>query len=136
MGLQDGDLPIAVDGKELAYFEGSILQEIANGETLTVEREGKQVEVAIPVDFMRAVLASKEPFFAMDLPARIDSIVPSSAGAAAGLRRGDEIVAINGEVMNRLSLVLPKICLLYTSFPTIDMHLRLFIPSKEHNRNI
>ena len=74
MGLQDGDLPVAVDGQELAYFEGSILQEIANGETLTVEREGKRVEVAIPVDFMRAVLASKEPFFAMDLPARIDSI--------------------------------------------------------------
>ncbi|WP_288293611.1 RIP metalloprotease RseP [uncultured Porphyromonas sp.] len=109
MGLQDGDLPVAVDGQELAYFEGSILQEIANGETLTVEREGKRVEVAIPVDFMRAVLASKEPFFAMDLPARIDSIVPSSAGAAAGLQRGDEIIAINGEAMNRLSLVLPKI---------------------------
>lgn len=109
MGLEDGDLPIAVDGKELKYFEGALLQEIANGEQLMVLRGDKQVEIAIPIDFMRAVLASKEPFFSMDMPALIDSVIPSGAGATSGIEKGDRIVAINGEEMDKFSVIVPKI---------------------------
>lgn len=109
MGLQDGDLPVAVDGKELRYFEGTLLQEIANAETLTVLRDGKEVDIPVPVDFMRAILASKSSFFMMDLPARIDSVVVGSAGASSGLLTGDQIVAVNGERMDKVSQVVPKI---------------------------
>lgn len=109
MGLQDGDLPIAIDGEEIRYFEGSILQDIANGRVLTVIREGKQVDIKIPIDFMRAIMASGEGFFILDLPARIDSIVPGSSAAATGFLRGDEIIAINQQPMNKLSKVHPAI---------------------------
>lgn len=109
MGLQDGDLPVAVDGRELQYFETTLLQEIADAETLTVLREGKRVDIAVPVDFMRAILASKSAFFVLDMPATIDSVVVGSAGASAGLLKGDQIVAVNGERMDKLSLVVPKI---------------------------
>lgn len=109
MGLEDGDLPIAVDGKELKYFEGTLLQEIANGEQLTVLRGTEQLEIAIPIDFMRAVLASKEAFFRMDMPALVDSVVIDGAGAMSGIEKGDKIVAINGTQMDKLSEVMPKI---------------------------
>lgn len=109
MGLEDGDLPIAVDGKELKYFEGAILQKIANGEQLTVLRSGQEIDIPIPIDFMRAVLASKEAFFRMDMPAQIDSVLVGSAGGMAGIEVGDRIIAINGERMDKLSKIMPKI---------------------------
>lgn len=109
MGLKDGDLPLAIDGEEIKYFEGTILQEIANGQQLTIQRGNAKMDIVIPVDFMRAVLASKEAFFRMDMPALIDSVLIGSAGASSGIAQGDRIVAINGEPMDKLSKVMPKI---------------------------
>lgn len=109
MGLQDGDLPVAIDGEEIRYFEGSLLQEIANAHTLTVKRDNERIDVAVPVDFMRAIMASKEGFFMLDMPAKIDSVVPESAASASGFLRSDEIVAINQQPMTKISKVLPAI---------------------------
>lgn len=109
MGLEDGDLPVAIDGREIKYFEGVLLQDIANGEQLTVSRHGQRVDIPIPTDFMRAVLASKEAFFRMDMPAQVDSIVAGSAASRDGLRERDRIVSVNGEAMNKLSLIMSKI---------------------------
>lgn len=109
MGLEDGDQLLEVDGKELKYLEGAVLQKIANGEQLTVLRNGQRVEMDIPVDLMRAVLASKQPFFTLDLPARIDSIVPGSAAALTGIQAGDRIMGVNGEKMDKISKVMPAI---------------------------
>lgn len=109
MGLEDGDLPVAVDGNELKYFEGTLLQEIANGEQLTVLRDGAQVDIEIPVDFMRAVLASGETFFRMDMPALVDSVVIGGAGASSGIEKGDKIVAVNGTPMDKFSQIMTKL---------------------------
>ena len=109
MGLQDGDRPVAIDGKKIAYFDGRLVQQIANGEVLTVERDGQQVEVAVPSDMMRALIRSKSPFFMLDLTARIDTVLVGSIAEAIGFQKGDEIVAINGEKMNKLSRVMPAI---------------------------
>ncbi|MDO5016865.1 MAG: RIP metalloprotease RseP [Porphyromonas sp.] len=109
MGLQDGDLPVALDGRELMYFEGALLQEMANADTMTVLRDGKRVDIAVPIDLMRAVLASKTSLFMMDMPALIDSVVVGSAGASAGLMAGDKIVAVNAQPMDKVSKVVPTI---------------------------
>ncbi|MDN4754558.1 RIP metalloprotease RseP [Porphyromonadaceae bacterium W3.11] len=109
MGLKDGDLPIAIDGKEIKYFEGFLIQEIANGDNLTVLRDNQPVDIVIPADFMRAVIASQEAFFMLDLPARIDSVAPNSAALRDGLKVGDTLVAVNAKPMNKLSKILPAI---------------------------
>ncbi len=109
MGLEDGDQLLEVDGKPLVYFEGTLLQDIANGEELTILRDGHRMDIAIPIDLMRAVLASKEPFFMLDMPARIDSIVAGSAAQSTGLQKGDLIVGVNGIRSNKISKIMPAI---------------------------
>lgn len=110
MGLQDGDRPFAIDGKEIKYFEGALLQDIANGDNLTVVRNNQKVDIDIPTDLMRAVIASKKPFFMLDLPAEIDSILPNSVAARDGLRAGDLIYSLDGgDTPIKLSKLIPAI---------------------------
>lgn len=109
MGLQDGDVPYEIDGKEIKYFEGSVIQRIANGKTLTVLRDGREVELAVPKDLIPAILASDSAFFMLDIPARVDSVVMGSEGEKAGFQKGDLIAAVDGVEMGALSQVLPAI---------------------------
>ncbi|MDO5036558.1 MAG: RIP metalloprotease RseP [Porphyromonas sp.] len=109
MGLKDGDLPLSVDGKELKYFEGSIIQTIANGKQLTVLRDGEQVELTVPRDLIPAIIGSDSAFFMLDVPARVDSVIAGSEGELAGFRPGDLVLAVNGEETKGLSKVIPAI---------------------------
>lgn len=109
MGLEDGDIPIAIDGKEIYYLEGSMIQKIANGDVLTVLRGDQEIDLPIPSDFMRALLASKSAFFMLDLPARIDTVLMDGEAKKAGLMAGDVILAIDEQPMDKLSKVIPTI---------------------------
>lgn len=112
MGLEDGDLPISIDEKEIKYFDGMLIQKIANGSELKFNRGGDTRSLLIPADFMRAVIASKEPFFRLDLPALIDSILPNSEAAKAGLQIGDLIMSVQEQELPtpiKLSKLLPVV---------------------------
>lgn len=110
MGLEDGDRPIAIDGKEIKYFEGALVQDIANGDNLTVVRNNQNVDIDIPSDLMRAIIASKEPFFLLDLPARIDSVLPNTVAERDGLIPGDLIYSSeSAKKPMKLSALLPAI---------------------------
>lgn len=108
MGLQDGDRPYALDGKEIKYFDGSLVQEIANAETLTVVRKGSRVDLAVPVDLIPAMLETDSALFYIDLPSVADSVLTGSNAARAGVLAGDEVVALNGTPM-KLSGLLPAV---------------------------
>lgn len=108
MGLQDGDRPYALDGEVIRYFEGSLVQDIANAETLTVIREGRKVDVAVPVDMVPAMLETDSAFFYIDLPSIADSVLVGSNAARAGVHKGDEVLALNGRPM-KLSKLLPAV---------------------------
>ena len=108
MGLQDGDRPYALDGKEIKYFDGTLVQEIANAETLTVVRKGSRVDLAVPVDLIPAMLETDSALFYIDLPSVADSVLTGSNAARAGVRAGDEVVALNGTPM-KLSGLLPAV---------------------------
>lgn len=109
MGLRDGDLPIAIDGKPIEYYDGMMIQDIAEGKVLTVLRDGQEIQVLVPVDMIQATLASDSAFMYLNLPAVVDQIVPGSNAEAAGFQKGDQILALNGQRTDGLYSLLPEI---------------------------
>lgn len=111
MGLKDGDLPVAVDGKPIKYYDGLLIQTIAEGEELTVLRdENHQIEqLPIPIDLVEATLATDSAFCSLTLPAIIEQVIEESVAQKAGLTPGDEILAIGDTPVNGLQEILPLI---------------------------
>lgn len=110
MGLQDGDLPLKLDGKEIMYFEPSLIQDIANAKELVVLRRGvEEVSLPVPVDLFEAMLATDSTLFQLRIPAIIDSVLPSGNAIQGGILAGDRIVGINGNMSTDLNILYPMI---------------------------
>lgn len=101
IGLQTGDKIVKINGSEFKY-----LQDIFNMETLlstngsyTVERDGREVEIAIPADFIENFSSSKSnpgQFLSLRMAPVIAVIQPGSFAEQIGLQPGDRFVAVNG----------------------------------------
>ena len=102
LGFRDGDIPIAADGKDIPEYSGTIYRTISNAETVTVLREGKEVEVRMPADGlnMLEMLRMVPAFMAPISAAVVDSVAPGSAAQKAGIQAGARILAVNGEQIN------------------------------------
>lgn len=109
MGLKDGDLPLRLDGKEIKYFEGSLIQEISNARELTVLRAGSEVTLPVPVDLFEAMLATDSALFQLSVPAVIDSVLPQGNASLAGIKPGDRIIALDGTSSTDLGVLYPLI---------------------------
>lgn len=98
MGLRTGDKILKIDGKPAERFETSIVNMLFANEA-TVLRDGKEVTFPINEDGVADVLKASEAkiYFSQRFPAIIDSILPNSSAANAGLQKGDKITAINNK---------------------------------------
>lgn len=100
VGFEDGDLPISIDGKELKYFSGTLVQDIANADKLTViDSDGAERELSVSVDLVPALLEAKEPLFTLASPSVVRAVVPNSEATKATPRSfmsGDSLLSING----------------------------------------
>lgn len=108
IGFENGDKIIALDGKaigeETTYGEitaSILLDDIKN---VTVERNGSNYQVAIPENFAETVISSKvvKGLFAEECPFMVDSVMTGMPAEKAGLLKGDEIIAINGNKISGL----------------------------------
>ena len=97
MGFVDGDIILKVDNQDVERYSVDLLRAIADGKTVTVLRGGKEAIVNIPEDFGLLDMGKKTPFMQYRIPAVIDSIIPASPAAMAGLHKGDSVVNIGGE---------------------------------------
>lgn len=97
MGFQNGDKILRVDGvepKTLADAVGDIL--LNDAKTVTVNRNGREVELSVPETIGRQIIANPNSFFLMEsFPFVIDSIMPNTPAANSDLRVGDKILAID-----------------------------------------
>ena len=110
MGLQDGDLPYAVDGELLEEYDPMMVQTIADGTTLTVDRENKgQVDIPVPVDMVEATLASDSAFMYLNIPAVVRAVTEGSNAARDGIKPGDSVLSLNGQKTDGLATLLPAI---------------------------
>lgn len=107
MGLIDGDLPVAIDGKPIEEYDPMMIQAIADGEVLTVDREGTgSVNIAVPVDMVEATLATDSAFMYLSVPSVVGQILPGSNASRDGFQTGDRVLAVNGREMDGLSKLL------------------------------
>jgi regulator of sigma E protease len=99
LGLRNGDKILAVNDKKVEFFE-QLLPKIIVGETITVERNGKQEIIKLPVNLIEQLVEKKNR--------RIDLLFPrfpaiagnfsdkdTSNAYKSGLRSYDKILAID-----------------------------------------
>lgn len=98
MGLQNGDKILAVEGKTIEDFNkipvALILDE---AKTITVERDGKVMDVVIPEGSLGKLVKHKDPdFLSPRFPFSVDGFGEVSPAKDAGIQLEDRIVAVNG----------------------------------------
>ena len=99
LGFVDGDIPVKIDGEVIEGWEGSVYRAISKAKTVTVLREGKEVEIAMPEGGVNMLeMVEQDPrFLSVNVPTRVDSVLPTAAAARAGMKKGARILAVDGQ---------------------------------------
>lgn len=99
IGFQDGDIPIAADGKEIVEYSSAVMRTISNAKTVTVLRGGEEIELQMPKEGLSMLqMLQSQPQFLMPLAeAFIDSVVPGSVADKAGIEKGMRLLSVNGK---------------------------------------
>lgn len=96
VGFQDGDIPLYADGQKIYAANRNHRMMMVNADTVTVLRNGEQVNIAIPDNFMTQ-LNEEEGFFGYRLPVYVATLSSGDPAEKAGLKEGDHLIAV-GEV--------------------------------------
>ena len=106
IGLQNGDLILALDNKKVERF-GKIMPEIILSRPASIQilRDGEQKDIQIPSSFVPALLERSSKKFGVDPiislrfpfhPMKVGKVGKDTPAKKAGLLKGDEIVHVNG----------------------------------------
>jgi regulator of sigma E protease len=102
VGFETGDKVVAINGHHVKYFEDLMNPARITSEHLsyTVERDGKDVVLNMPANFLDRL--NKEAFLnPIDaLPSKISKVVPDSPAEKAGLKAGEKVVSVDGKPTN------------------------------------
>ena len=97
MGFRDGDILLRTNEQAFQKCDADMLRAIADAETVTVLRNGEEVEIAIPEEFgLLDMNKDNHPFVQILTPAIVDSVLAGSPAAEVGLQKGDKFIAFNG----------------------------------------
>jgi regulator of sigma E protease len=98
IGIRNGDKILAVDNKPVEDYE-RLIRKILVGEKITLERNGQQVNLTLPVDMLGQIVENKRKDVNLFLEPRIPVmafIVPDTMNAyRAGLRKNDIIIGVD-----------------------------------------
>ena len=97
IGVQDGDKIVAVGGKKVEKI-GTVGYEIVSSEakSITVDRAGKQLELAIPEGFISQLNANRLGGFTyVRYPLIVDSVKKNSDNPLTGIQKNDRLIAID-----------------------------------------
>jgi len=98
-GFVDGDRLISADGVEIDRLTEESLMTIIESANVKVLREGQEVNIAIPKDFMQKIMKAEQAFLAFRYPAVVKDIMPGTPAKKSGLMAGDSLTAINGKTV-------------------------------------
>lgn len=101
IGLQTGDKIIAVNGRDYERVGDLTSTDVllTSNSYYTVLRDGKEIKVPIPNDFIERYSEDNQSvdFFDPLFEFKVDVVAPQSNADMAGLEKGDKIIAVNGE---------------------------------------
>jgi regulator of sigma E protease len=99
IGLQNNDKIVAIDGKSFERFDDLLSSRVVFGTTLTVDRNGREIEVYVPDSFYRQTIrAGKGNFIApFQSNLKVDSVFEGKPAYAAGIKKNDHLLSLNGE---------------------------------------
>lgn len=127
IGFRDGDVPLYADGEPLENPLDARMKMIQSSK-VTVLREGKDtVDIQIPEEFIFALDREAKSdtatiaFMTYRLPVRVTQVAPGEGAYKAGIKTGDEIIAVD-------SISTPSLDVFLASLPghenkTIDITL-------------
>ncbi|MGL5787418.1 MAG: RIP metalloprotease RseP [Bacteroidales bacterium] len=102
VGFKQGDILLSADGVALERLNEQAFRSIVEAQEVTVLRNGQEVKIAIPEEFMQMILkdkeATKQPFATMRYPMVVHEAVKGGIADKAGLQAKDSIVGLNGRM--------------------------------------
>ncbi|HZJ79454.1 MAG TPA: RIP metalloprotease RseP [Dysgonamonadaceae bacterium] len=99
IGFQDGDIILYADGKEVIdRFDmvDNFANQVIEADKVTVLRNGKEVVVNMPSDFVQKLMVEKQGFAGYRVPTVVQDVQQGGEADKTGLLAGDSLVAING----------------------------------------
>lgn len=101
IGFKDGDIPLLADGEELSNPAEARMKMIQAGEVTVLRNGNEEVNIKIPEKFIFALENEAKSdtadinFMAYRIPVRITQVMPGEGAAKAGIKTGDQIIAID-----------------------------------------
>ena len=95
LGFQDHDVLIGTDKGAFREFNVDVYRDLSEAQRADIIRNGKPMSINLPgdinlLDMLKATPGFMRPF----MPAEVDSVLPKSPAALAGIRKGDKILAL------------------------------------------
>jgi len=104
LGFRDGDILLAADNTRFTKFEGSVYRSLSEAKSATVRRGGKEVTLSLPGNLNMLEMVKSQPRFIEPLvPSLIDSVMPQSPAAKAGVQAGDRVIGFNGKTFETVN---------------------------------
>ncbi|MGC4026961.1 MAG: RIP metalloprotease RseP [Mesorhizobium sp.] len=102
LGLKTGDQITKINGKEFKYLQDILKMEtlLSSDGSFTVERDGKEVIIPIPADFIENFSSSKSTpgqFLSIRVQPVIGQVQPGSVAQKLNLQVNDRIIEVNGQ---------------------------------------
>lgn len=109
IGLKTGDKIIKINGREFDYLDEIIKPEtlLSTDGSYTVERDGKQVDIAIPSNFIEQFNSkgTAGSFVSFRVAPIINAVTENTIASKVGLKDGDRITEVNGTSVTYLDEV-------------------------------
>lgn len=121
VGLKTGDKIVAVNNEPVKYFE-DLNAAMLLGETMTIERDGQQQELEIPVNFIEKIVekGKRSVLLMPRVPCIVGEVPAGTPAAKNGLKAKDKIVGIDSTSITFFDQVKPTI--LNKAGDTIALH--------------
>lgn len=100
MGIRDGDKVVSINGEPITNLNRVEIEIVMNKATsMVVNRAAQDVTIPISADNVSTILRNlkKSDFISVRMPTEVAEVTKTSFAEAAGLKKGDIIVAINGK---------------------------------------
>ena len=100
LGFCDHDVLLSTDKGDFKAFGADMFRQLSTARQVNIMRDGQPMQLQLSGDLNLLDMIKSEPIFArVFIPAVVDSVLPESPAAEAGLLRGDRIVAVNNKAI-------------------------------------